>query len=644
MGKNGVYAYAGKVLRVNLSNHTISTEPTLGYAREWLGASGVAAKILYDEVKPWVTAYEPANKLIIGAGALVGTMAPGASRINANSISPMTNGWGQANSDSHFGGQLKYAGYDSIIVEGKAHNPVYIWICDDCVQIRDASHLWGKTTWDTLDELREEHHDDDIHTVSIGPAGENLARGACIIQDKGRAMGRTGLGVPMGAKNLKAIAVRGTGAIRVADPVRFMKAVDNLREMIMTRSKTKDAMKQQGTPSLLPTKYQDSTIVYKNFQFTTIPEEMYKTLNREKIIADYQVREVSYPACAFGCSRYYRVNKGPFAGLQTEGFQWEVFASLQTKLGIEVPGFAMKANSICNQMGIDVDVAGGAIAWAMECYQRGILTKEDTDGLELEWGDYGVVLELLRKICYREGFGDILAEGCAKAADITGRGSEYYAMHTKGVDVYEILRGTIGWCLGITTSTRGCGHVTGAPLSEFISPVDPEDWNRLLGVTTATKPTVYEGKAKMVEYYEDLHRVNDCLGICHFVSTWLDPWHLGFPEMAELYSAATGWETSADDLRRVAKRQLNLEKAFNLRRTGFDRKDDYPTPRDMTEAIPTGYIAGWKLDLDAYNALLDEYYELHNWDKETSFPTRKCLEDLDLNYVADDLEKIGKLR
>ncbi|MBA7657389.1 hypothetical protein ES703_65326 [subsurface metagenome] len=294
-------------------------------------------------------------------------------------------------------------------------------------------------------------------------------------------------------------------------------------------------------------------------------------------------------------------------------------------------------------MGLDIDMAGGTIAWAMECYEKGILKKSDTNGLKLEWGDSGVVLELIRKISYREGFGSILAEGCAKAAEITGRDSGYYAMHIKGQDLYEVIRGAVGWGLGCTTSTRGGGHTTGAPLVETFMAIDLEQAERVYGITTANEPLSYQGKAKLVEFFEELHRLNNALGICHFNTVWLDPWLPGFPEMAELYSAATGWERSVDDLKRISRRQLNVEKAFNLLRTDFERKDDYPTPRDMNEPIPTGKVAGWKLERKDWDALLDEYYERHNWDKETSFPTRKCLEELDLKGVADDLEKVGKL-
>jgi aldehyde:ferredoxin oxidoreductase len=274
------------------------------------------------------------------------------------------------------------------------------------------------------------------------------------------------------------------------------------------------------------------------------------------------------------------------------------------------------------------------------------LTKKDTDELKLEWGDTGVILELIRKMAYRQGFGDILAEGSAQAADIIGKGSSYYAMHIKRMDIYEVLRGAIAWALGTTTSTRGGGHTTGSPLIETYIVTDPrlpQKAKEVYGIETANHATAYEGKAKLTEFFECMHRVNNSLGICHFNTIWTNPWHPGFPEMAELYSAATGWETSEDDLRRITRKQLNLEKAFNLLRTNLDRKDDYPTQRALNEPIPSGRVAGWKMEKSDWDKLLDDYYELHGWDKETSYPTRKCLEDLDLKDVADDLERIGKL-
>ncbi len=639
-----IYAYAGKILRVNLSNGAISSEPTREYAREWLGASGIAVKILYDELRDWVTPYDPSNRLVIGAGALVGTTAPGANKMNISTLGPMTGGWASSCSDSYLGGQLKCAGFDSIVVEGKAHTPVYLWIDDETVEIRDASHLWGKTTWETLDLLRERHGDPRLHILSIGPAGENLVRGACVIQDKSRAFGRGGVGAVMGSKNLKAVVARGTGSIRIADRERFMASAARCRKMFKGLPTT-DNFHKYGTLGIMVGKQAVCGIAYKNFQDTRLPDELASAIDPRHLIDKYQVSKQSYPGCAFGgCSRIMHVTQGPYAGLVTESNQWEVVGTIQGRLAVKEPAFMLKANSLCNQYGLDVDAAGAPIGWAMECYEKGLINKGDTGGLELKWGDAPIVLDLIKKMAYREGFGNLLAEGCARAADIIGQGSEYYALNIKGLDLYEPLRGAMGWSLGATTSTRGGGHTTGGPVIETMGSLDVEKAREVYGIDNPHKAQEYEGKAKMVTFGEALQRTNNCLGICHWNTSYFDPNLPNITEMAELYSAATGWETSVEDLKRMTMRQVNLEKALNLRFTEFTRKDDLPTPRDINEPIPSGNLAGWKMDMVKFNQMLDDYYDLHGWDRETSFPKRQALIDLDLAAVADDLGRIGKLR
>jgi aldehyde:ferredoxin oxidoreductase len=643
-GNNDLHAYAGKILRVNLSNGQIRTEPTAKYAKEWLGSSGIAIKILYDELRPWVSPFEPANKLIFGSGVLVGTTAPGANKMSVSTLGPMTGGWGSSCSDSYVGGQLKYAGYDCIVFEGRAHSPVYLWIQDQRVEIRDASDLWGKTTWETLDLIRKKHDDPGLHTVSIGPAGENLVRGACIVQDRGRAFGRCGTGAVMGSKNLKAIVAKGTGSIRIADPGRFMEVAAKCRDMCK-KAKYFENQRKYGTLSIFARKQEVCGIPYKNFQETRLPDDMAEAMHPWKTCDKYRVAQVSFPGCAVGgCGRVLHITEGPYAGLITECNQWEVLGTLQGRLAVWEPTFMMKANAVCNQLGLDVDATGSSIGWAMECYQRGIIDEKDTGGLKLNWGDAGVALELIRRIAYREGFGEILAEGCARASDMIGRDSGYYAMHIKGQDLYEPCRGANGWALGTMTSTRGGGHTTGAPVCETTPGLDPIKAKEIYGVEGVDRAQEYEGKAQIVTFGEALQRTNNCLGVCHFNSVYWDVEMVGFPQLAELYSAATGWETTVEDLKRMTMKQLNLEKAFNLRHTNFDRKDDMPTPRDLNEPIPTGSLAGWKLDEKKWNQMLDEYYDLHGWDKKTSFPKRKTLEDFGLGDVASDLEKIGKLR
>ena len=638
-----ICGYAGKILRVNLSSGEITTEPTLPYAEGWIGGPGIAIKILYDELRSWVTPYDPANRFIIGAGVLGGTTAPGANKMNISTLGPMTGGWSSSCSDSYMGGQLKSAGYDSVVIQGKAHRPVYLWIDDDTVEIRDASHLWGKTTWETMETIRAGLGQPKLHMISIGPAGENLVRGACVIHDRGRAFGRGGPGAVMGSKNLKAVVARGSRGVRVADGKRFMSAVARCRAMFKEAPCT-EKFHKYGTLGIMEGKQAVCGIPYKNFQDTHLPEDMADAVDPRHLVDKYEVAKQSYPGCAFGgCSRTLHLTDGPYAGLVTESNQWEVVATLQGRLAIREPGFMVMANTLCNQYGLDVDAAGAAIGWAMECFQRGIIDEKDTGGIALNWGDHETSLKLIRKMVHREGFGNLLAEGCARAADILGRGSDYYAIHIKGLDLYESCRGAMGWSLGATTSTRGGGHTTGGAIIETMGALDVEKAKEVYGIDNPHKPQDYRNKAKLVYFGESLQRLNNCLGVCHYNTSYYDPNLPNLPELAELYSAATGLERSVEDMKRLTMRQLNLEKALNLRFTDFDRKDDMPTPRDLSEPIATGNFAGVKIDRVKYEGMLDEYYDLHGWDRKTSFPTRKALEDLGLSNVADDLEKIGKL-
>lgn len=637
-------AYAGKILRVHLGNGRTRMEPTAPYQVDWLGGPGIAIKLLYDELRPWVTPYDPANKLILSAGPLIGTTAPGACKSNMSTLGPVTGGWASSCSDSYTGGELKCAGYDAVVIEGRAHAPAYLWIRDGRVEVRDAAFLWGKTTWETLEALRAALDDPSLHALSIGPAGEHLVRSACVIQDRGRAFGRCGIGAVMGAKNLKAIVVQGTGSIRVADPDGFMAAVVRIRGMFK-KSKTIESMRKYGTLGGLPRKQETSSIAYKNFQELRLPEAMLETINPVKTIEKYQIARQSYPGCAIGCSRHLHITEGPYAGLQTESCQMEVLNGIQCKLAVWEPTFMFKANALCNQLGLDVDAAGGPIAWAMECYQRGLIDERDTGGIPLEWGDEAVILELIRKISYREGFGNLLAEGSAKASSLLGRGSDYYAMHLKGQDLYEPLRGGLAWCLGTTTSTRGGGHTTGTA-NDVRSGTDAAEIEKargIFGVENPYSPLDYEGRVELVLYFEVLHRINNCLGVCHMNTIHWDIEHMDLPQLAELYTLATGWPTTVEDLKKTAMRQLNLEKAFNLRHTALGRKDDLPPPRDMNEPIPSGPLAGWKIDEAKFHQMLDEYYERHGWDRRTGFPTRETLTVLGLASAADDLEKSGKL-
>lgn len=639
-----MYGYAGQILRINLSNRTVKKQSSQPYIRDWLGASGFAIKILYDELRSWVTPYAPINKMVFSSGPLIGTVAPGACKMNVSTLSPVTGGWATGSSDSHVGGQLKLAGYDAMIIEGRSPVPVYIYIHDEQVEVRDAYHLWGMTTWETLKAIREELQDDSRHVLSIGPAGENMVRGACIIQDRSRAFGRCGSGSVMGSKNLKAIVAKGTKAVPIADPDRFMDIVKKSRRMILDAPET-ERFRKYGALGGFARKQEICGINYKNFQDGCWPnQEEYEKLDPIKVIEKYQVSRLSFPGCPIGCGRILEITDGPHAGVRVEACQLEGIITLTSRFAVVEPTFMLRANAFCNEMGVDVDALGGAISWALECYQRGILTEKDTDGLKLEWGDEKVIFELMRKLVYREGFGDLLAEGSYRAADLLGRDSSRYAMHIKKQDLYEPCRGAIGWTLGTVTSTRGGGHTTGAPAIETTSGIsDAKQALKIFGIESTFEPSDYENKTLMVRHTEVLHRVCNSLGICHYDTSWLNLAYPDLPEIAEMYSAATGVEVTVDDLEVIAMRQLNLEKAFNLRFTDLSRKDDYPVAREYNEPLKSGNMKGWAYDKEKFEGLLDEYYQDHGWDKRTSFPTRRTLEALGMDYVADDLERIGKL-
>ena len=632
----------GRTLRLNLSNGWSRIEDLTADFEDYMGH--YAMKILYEECPDWVTPFDPRNKIILSCGPLLGTLAPGACKMSISTIGPVTNGWATGSSDSHVGLEMKAAGFDNLIIEGKSRELGYLYLTEDGVEIRDAAFLKGKTTWETLEALREEFHDPELHILSIGPAGEYLSRNACVIQDKNRAFGRCGTGAVFGSKNVKAIVCKGNQPVQVADPERFFKCVESIRKRIKA-SPVSRTMGKYGTLSAFPRKQEICGIPYKNFQYCKMPDEVEPHMNPMDLIDKYQISRQGFPGCVLCCGREICISEGKYKGFKTNMNQWEIMGAIMGKLCVHNLDFMPVINTRCNQLGIDVDVVGGAIGWAMECYDRGILTKEDTGGLEIKWGDEEMILKLADMMAYREGFGDLLAEGSARAAELFGHDTDYYAINVKKQDLYELLRSSNGWALGTLTSTRGGGHTTGTPTCEQSSTeMSDETTMRVMGVTAqqALDPEEYEGKAKVVYYHEILHRMCNSLGICLFNTVHWDIEFTNVEDLAELTSAALGREITPQMMEDAAMRQLNIEKALNLRYTNFDRKDDCPPPREMEE-VPTGSRKGWKIDPDKYNHMLDEYYAMHGWDPKTSYPTRAVYEKYGLGKIADDMEKIGKL-
>jgi len=621
-----------KILYVDLTTQKSFTEPSVEVAEKFIGGRGANSWILLHENKTFMSPFDPANRLVFGTGPLVGTPVPGACRFNVESLNAFTGGIGSGNAGGHFAPELRFAGYDHIVLKGRSKRPVYLFIDDGKIQIKDAIHLSGKTTWETEDMIKDELGDRKIQVACIGEAGENLVRNACIIAGKSRAIGRCGLGAVMGSKNLKAIAVRGTGSVEVARPDEFVVCVDRMIEKCFQNEGLK-MLKNYGTSPFGRPLNEICAFVVRNFQDAYWePEKLDRALPEdvESGYMKYRKHHLACFACPIHASKYWEITDGPYAGTACEGFEANLTIDFGSKLDIDYAPAFIKIHEVCSKLGIDIDNAGGSIAWAFECFEKGIITRDDTDGLELHWGDHKVVIKLLEKMARREGFGDIIAEGSKRASEIVGKGSEKYSVHIKGQDLMEPMRTAKGWALGVAVADRGGTHTRGAPETDFLrfpSEVGQKAW----GVPTTDRPTSYEYKPKLVVYFERMHALSDSLGLCNILSSWEGPDLPDHNDYAKLYSLATGWDISGDEMLHIAERIHTIGKLFNIRHAHFTRKDDYPPPRLMEEPVKSGPLAGEKLEKADWDKMLDEYYELHGWDKKTSYPDRSTLKKLELS-------------
>jgi aldehyde:ferredoxin oxidoreductase len=449
------YGWAGQILDINLSNGQIVTKPlTLEFARKWIGGEGLGAKLLWDEVGPEVEdGLDPGNVLIYAAGPLNSTLAPNSGRLEIITKSPLTGIFGDANTGGHFAPEMKQANYDVIIIRGKAKRPVYLWIDDDEVQIRDAGHLWGRDVQETTAILHQELGDRDVQVSCIGPAGENLVRFAILMNNLTRAPGWTGCGAVAGSKNLKAMAIRGTKGVRIAHPEEFERACREIRSKVRD-IRLFETRRKIGTMYLFRMMHLAGHSMLNNYNITQCSREYLENISGDRWAREYVVKQTSCHACEIQCGHFAEVKEGPYKGLAADGFEYGSFGPYLSWYGSDNLAFAMAATKYCNDNGLDATEPGLILAWLTDCFKRGIITTEDTDGLVLDWGDEKVALEILRKINHREGFGDLLAEGLARASQKIGRGSEYYAQVTKGRPSYETnVRVMYGCALASATST-----------------------------------------------------------------------------------------------------------------------------------------------------------------------------------------------
>ncbi|MFC1994864.1 aldehyde ferredoxin oxidoreductase family protein [Chloroflexota bacterium] len=636
--------WMGTILRVNLSEGKIAKEP-LGeeFAAKYIGGRGFNAKVLFDEVKPGIDPLGPDNKLILGVGPCNGTLVPGNSRLTITAKSPLSGSIGDSNCSALLSARLKYAGYDMVIIEGQARNPVYLWIDDDKVELRDAEQLWGKTTQATRMALERENGDPDISVISIGPAGENLVKFACIIADLGRAAGRTGTGAVMGSKKLKAVAVRGSKGVKVAHRKQLEEAAQEFRR---GWSETEGARERYATFGVLGAlrPWHDilGTLSTRNYQQGTF--EKFESLSGEHWL-QYFLKSKSCFSCPTPCDHIFIIDKGRFAGTWGSGVELDKPQMYGTNVGVSEPEFAIKAGALSDEYGLDVMEMSGVIAYTMQCFEEGILTTEDTDGLNIEWGNGDTILKLIEMTAYRHGVGDIFAEGVKRASERIGKGSEKYALHVKGLypDAMD-PRGQKAWGLGYAVSSRGAEHCHTLARADWGLPgsglgFDPIQGEVLGQPDKMVDSAAEDGKAQMVKWYEEVRAFENCMEICSFATRYY-PKESSLPKMlAKLFNAATGFNLSDKDVLHIGERIVNLERAFAARE-GFTRKDDTLPTRFLTEPMPDGSAKGQVIHLEP---MLDEYYRLRGWDIDSGLPTKEKLVELGLEEIADELEKTLKL-
>ncbi len=607
-----VGGYMNKVLRINLSSGDIRTEPLdMEMARKFLGGRGFASYILYKELKKGVDPLGPENKLVMASGPLSGLFHPCSSKITFAAKSPLTGLYGDSNMGGHMASELKYAGYDMVIFEGAADKPVYIVIDDDKVEIRDASHLWGKGTIET-EKLLKKELGEDFQVAVIGPAGENLVKVAIIRHDFGRESGRTGIGAVMGSKKIKAIAVRGTKSIPVANFDEYLKLGKEMFKSVMANEVFPE-LQRYGTPMVVDWVNEIGAFPTKNF--STGYHEKHKEMNgptmRERVV----VHDKACGFCPIACGKYSVVE---YNGKKyyVEGPEYETIGMIGGSNTMPSIYEVTYGNYVCDDLGLDTISTGGIIAFATECYEKGIITKEDTGGLELKWGDIDVFIKLAEMIAKREGIGNILAEGTKKAAERFGKDAIKFAMQVKGMEIsaYE-SHWAPSMLLAYATCDIGAHH------------------NRAWAITydiEVGRDKISKDKAEKVVYLQHVRPMFDALGVCRF--TWVEC-GIDLEYYAKLYSAVTGWETSLDELLKAAERAWNQNRLFAIREIpDFGRKYDYPPARWMEEPATSGPSKGKLVPKEDVDKLLDFYYEVRGWDK-SGRPTPEKIKELGLEVI-----------
>ncbi|MGB9699907.1 MAG: aldehyde ferredoxin oxidoreductase family protein [Thermodesulfobacteriota bacterium] len=611
-----MFGFAGKLLRINLTSGDIKKEDIKEEEfKKFLGGRGLAAKILYQELSEKVDPLSPDNKLVIAPGALLGTPALAANKTLIASKSPLTGLWGDSVFGGSFGIELKKAGYDAIVVEGKSNQPIYLYINDQKVEIKDGQFLWGLETGPAQEAILKETGQAKV--LTIGPAGENLVKYAAAISELHFVAGRTGMGCVMGAKNLKAIAVKGSGKINVAHRSELIKLTRQIIKEIKENPSC-GTLTRYGTWNNLTPLQNFGILPTKNFQQGTI--EGGERLESEAFNKAILTKRYTCPNCPIFCRPIVEMATPFKISGKYGGPQYETVAALGSLLLNTDPAVIAKAHELCNRYGLDSMSTGACIAWAMECWERGINL-----GRPLSWGDGDKILQLIEEITFRRSVGKLLADGLKAAVAQVGQGSEAWALQVKGLEMaMHDPRGKKGMGLSYATANRGGCHLQ-IIHEEALEPGGPFPE---LGLSKPMSRKQLAGKPYMVKITQDYFgTLNDSLGICKFPTNAWRPFTPG--RMVDTLSLVTGWDISLADLLETGERIYNLCRLFNVRE-GVNRVDDVLPPR-LSEPLPAGATAGEIITKEDLNKMLDEYYQLRGWDKR-GIPLPETLQRLGLSF------------
>ncbi len=642
------YGYTGKILHVNLTTSEIKVEePEEQFYRTYMGGSAMGMYYVLKETPAGAEALSPENVLALCTGVVTGTPISGQSRLTSVAKSPLTGCIGDAQGGGYFPAEMKFSGFDAVIIKGKSPKPVYLWMHHGEAELRDASHLWGMTTGDAEDKLKEELEDKRIEVLQIGPAGENMVRFAALISMSNRANGRTGMGAVMGSKNLKAVVVRGKQKPSIANPEKF-KELQKLAKTNLEPTGMDDFGKY-GTPDVCSPQNKSGGLPTYNFNSGTFEkhEEINgKTLYNEHLRGHEKDEQNRFGrdtcfSCSIKCKRVSQIDEGPFkTDAKYGGPEYETLATFGSYCGISNMDAIIHANALCNMYGMDTISCGATISWAMECWAEGKITSEDTGGIELEYGSAEAMVKMTEMIAKREGFGKILAEGSQKASEIIGRGTEDYLITSKGQEAPAHMP-QVKRSLSVIYAANPFGADHESSEHDPAYKAYPERMEQIGLTNPQEKLALNEEMMRFAMVTQHLSSAVDSLSVCAFIFGASFQLY-DADKLVEVVNAVTGWDTDMIEILAVGERRLNMLRAFNSRE-GIGRESDTLPKKMFKRPLEGGRSDGYSIDEKEWEAALEDYYRLCDWDVMTGHPSLKKMESLGLGWVVAENKALSQV-